>query len=80
MVHAKQTFSSYMLDFYGTEGLYPMGMTADEVLYATVVHVNNVGAQSFEGDSVDRESVRDIVLAQRELNTPVTKVNLEEVR
>ena len=56
-------FSSYMLGFYGKGGLYDIGMTADEVLEGTVMYIQ--AGRPFEGDSLDRESIRDIILANR---------------
>lgn len=56
-------FSTYMLNFYGKGGLYDMNMTADEVLQGTVQYIQS--GREFEGDSVDREAIRDIILANR---------------
>lgn len=56
-------FSSYMMDFYGKGGLYDYGFTADEILQGTVEYIQS--GRDFEGDSVDREAIRDIILANR---------------
>lgn len=66
-------FIDYVLDFYGVAGVYPMGVTRDDVLLATGMRLNqcdwgltNEGGkfkyEGFEGDSIDREAVRDILI------------------
>ena len=59
-------FTGYMLDFYGPAGIYDLGFTAEQInlatqLYKTRLAINYPG-QEFEGDSVDRERVRDIII------------------
>ena len=59
-------FTNYMLEFYGPNGIYDYGFTHEQInlatqLYKTRLSVNYPG-QEFEGDSVDRERVRDIIL------------------
>ena len=59
-------FTNYMLDFYGPNGIYDLGFTHEQInlatqLYKTRLAVNYPG-QEFEGDSVDRERVRDIII------------------
>lgn len=56
-------FYSYVLDFYGPNGIYDIGATEEEVKKATEIVKNDVG-DDFEGDSVDREKVRDVILDQ----------------
>lgn len=61
-----EKFVNYCLDFYGTQGIYRYGFTPEQVesatqLYKTTLSKNYPG-QEFEGDSVDRERVRDIIL------------------
>lgn len=56
-------FHSYVLDFYGPGGIYDFGATEEEVKKATEIVRNEVG-DDFEGDSVDREKVRDVILDQ----------------
>ena len=68
-------FVSYMLDFYGDDGIYNIGMTADEVLEGTLKLVSDYGSgTTFEGDSIDRERVRDIVLEMRKSTTHTHKM------
>jgi len=61
-------FVDYIESFYADGGIYPMGLTRDEALVATGARIglckwNNV---PFEGDTIDREAVRDIVLELRQ--------------
>jgi hypothetical protein len=55
-----------MLEFYGPNGVYDYGFTAEQVNLATRLYKTrlseNYPGQEFEGDSVDRERVRDIIL------------------
>lgn len=67
------SFTRYMLDFYGPEGLYPLGFTATQIALATQLYkcrLPEFGQEEFYGDSVDRERVRDIILEARESVVP----------
>ena len=59
-------FTQYMLDFYGPNGVYDYGFTAEQINLATQLYKcrmeDEFGQTEFEGDSVDRERVRDIIL------------------
>jgi hypothetical protein len=55
-------FYTYVLSFYGPYGLYPMGVTLTDVKAATKIHKKRTNIP-FEGDSHDREQVRDILIA-----------------
>jgi hypothetical protein len=59
-------FTQYMLDFYGPKGIYNYGFTAEQINLATQLYKcrmeDEFGQTEFEGDSVDRERVRDIIL------------------
>lgn len=57
-------FIDYVLSFYGPEGLYPMGVTRDDVAVATGMRIILCRALDIEfgGDTFDRESVRDILI------------------
>jgi hypothetical protein len=60
------SFTKYMLDFYGPEGLYPEGFTATQISLATQLYKCRLPeGTEFYGDSIDRERVRDIILAAR---------------
>jgi len=61
-------FVEYVEDFYGAAStLYPMGATTKMIVAATEKYINKVGtdpevSDSFCGDSLDRERVRDIMM------------------
>lgn len=63
MFDFKAGFNQYMLDFYGKDGVYDYGFTEAEVEKAKQQYIES-GAE-FQGDSLDREKVRDIVLENR---------------
>lgn len=57
-----QEFYTYVRSFYGPQGLYPMGATLRDIKAATDIYLAR-GDANFEGDSMDRENVRDILIA-----------------
>ncbi len=64
-----EDFVSYVLDFYGQRGLYkdffpPDGVTTQEVEAAVAIRKAQ-NDPPFDGDSFDRELVRDIMLAKK---------------
>jgi hypothetical protein len=64
-------FTQYMLDFYGPNGIYPEGFTGAQISLATQLYKCRLPeGQEFLGDSIDRERVRDIILAAREETVP----------
>jgi hypothetical protein len=60
-------FIDYALSFYGPGGVYDLGATRQEVLEAVFLKLTARPDASLNwcGDSVDREDVRDIMLARR---------------
>lgn len=60
-------FVDYVMGFYGTGGIYDIGATRDEVLMATGVRkgICKWTVVKYEGDTIDREAVRDIILDMR---------------
>ena len=54
-------FYSYVLSFYGPNGIYPIDATLDMVMEATAKYLK-FPETDFCGDSFDREHVRDIML------------------
>ena len=60
-------FINYCLSFYGVGGLYDQGRTKEQIAYATtlyldaIAHYDNDAYTWGEGDSLDRERVRDIM-------------------
>ena len=64
-------FTQYMLDFYGPNGIYPLGFTSTQIGLATQLYkCRLLEGEEFLGDSLDRERVRDIILAARENVVP----------
>ena len=58
-------FVQYVRSFYGPGVIYDMGATDVMIIEATLQYINS-GAD-FEGDSFDREHVRDIMIQQYSL-------------
>ena len=63
-------FYNYLLSFYGSYGLYPMDVSLAHVKAATRIHKKRSGI-SFDGDSYDREKVRDILIKDFGYKWPV---------
>jgi len=63
MITNFQEFIDYCLSFYGDAGLYPQGRTREQVAYATLYYLDSCNDQIEwgDGDSLDRERVRDIM-------------------
>ena len=57
-------FIEYCVSFYGPGGIYPLGMSEDEVTKAVRL-LDLIGQEDLELDSIDREKVRDVVLVMR---------------
>ena len=78
-----RAFKNYLLEFYGYNGLYPIaGLTDDELEAAIEKYVamcqdpknfRNWG----DGDSIDRERVRDIILKDGESRFPAGDITLQ---
>ena len=60
-------FINYCLDFYGWNGLYDQGRTKEQIAYATTLYLDAIAHYDSDtytwgnGDSLDRELVRDIM-------------------
>ena len=57
-------FISYVLSFYGVPGIYPENKrTKEQVAYATLMYIDSLTETRTwgDGDSLDRERVRDIM-------------------
>ena len=57
-------FIEYCLNFYGPGGIYPLGMSEDEITKAIRL-LDLIGQKELDLDSIDREKVRDVVLVVR---------------
>jgi hypothetical protein len=58
----KDKFIEYVYSFYGPGGVYDMGATKNEIALATDLHISEGLPDSFCGDSIDRECVRDLII------------------
>ena len=58
-------FVDYVLNFYGHDKIYDIGVTRKEVIKATKIRMI-LKSLPFDGDSFDRELVRDIMISMRE--------------
>jgi len=58
-------FINYCHDFYGENGIYDLGMTKEELWKGLELRLRNHSETPFDGDTVDRELVRDEVLSLR---------------
>ncbi len=61
-------FPDYVMTFYGAGGLYDQNFTLSEIIEAIEVRKDHPNLKNipFDGDSFDRELVRDIVLKKRD--------------
>ncbi len=57
-------FVDYVLSFYGHGEIYDMGVMRDDVLLATGVRLESRKDIEFQGDTLDRELVRDILIVR----------------
>lgn len=62
-------FIDYCLQFYGhgDDALYPYGFHFSEICEGLIKRFQYKPSIDFDGDSVDRELVRDMILEAREL-------------
>ncbi len=63
-------FVDYTLGFYGPDKIYDYGFTREEVDIAAKQYLSSTDVE-FEGDTIDREIVRDMVLSNRKLKTEI---------
>lgn len=65
-------FYDYVLSFYGSNGIYPMGATLKLIKQATSTHIKilKLKGEEFIGDSIDRECVRDLLISKYNLEFP----------
>jgi hypothetical protein len=59
-------FIEYCLDFYGHGGIYDYGFQPWEVVEGTIKRFGYRPSMDFDGDTVDREYVREMVFEIRE--------------
>lgn len=62
MTTNREQFTDYCSSFYGDESsIYQLGFTAEQIRLATDLYC--AAGRDFAGDTVDRENIRDIILA-----------------
>lgn len=68
-------FVDYVESFYGTDGLYWLGfkVTRERIWNAISIHLMRLERErsEFEGDTVDREMVRDLMIKAEKENAYV---------
>lgn len=57
-------FVEYVASFYSEGGIYDIKATKEEIVKATKIRMLFTG-MPFDGDSVDRELVRNVILTMR---------------
>ena len=71
------SFYKYMGDFYGKKGIYPdkkgRDLKVGDINKALSVYLKKFGTSEFEGDTLDRERVRDILIKMRKLDPDYSK-------
>ena len=68
ITNALVEFITYVDDFYNAKsGIYPINGMTDKMVLIAVKKYIATNAKSFCGDSLDRERVRDIILADNNL-------------
>jgi hypothetical protein len=62
-------FVDYVMSFYGSDGIYPMGANRTVIRKATndIIKIARIKGEKFCGDSIDRELVRDLLISKYNL-------------
>jgi len=55
-------FINYVRSFYGPGGIYDMSATDEMIIESTIQYLTSPGIRWCDGDSYDREMVRDIMI------------------
>ena len=78
-------FLDYVLSFYGKDGIYPDNKrTKEQIAYATLMHLDMCASEHVtdytwgNGDSLDRERVRDQVIETRSHNQAFEDLMIRE--
>jgi len=70
-------FYKYMGDFYGKKGIYPdkkgRDLKVGDINKALSVYLKKYSNDTFTGDSIDRERIRDILIKMRKLDPDYSK-------
>jgi len=72
MIHPQNEFIDYVFDFYGQDGIYDMQATKEQIATATNIRLKSLKYVKlpFDGDTIDREIVRDILISEFNLKMP----------
>ena len=72
MKHPQQEFIDYVFDFYGQDGIYDMQATKEQIATATNIRLKSLKYVKlpFDGDSIDREIIREILKEKFNLKFP----------
>ena len=72
MIHPQHEFIDYGFDFYGQDGIYDMQATKEQIATATNIRLKSLKYVKlpFDGDTIDREIVRDILISEFNLKMP----------
>ena len=76
------SFYKYMGDFYGKKGLYPdkkgRDLKVGDINKALSVYLKKYAKDTFTGDSLDRERVRDILIKMKKIDPQYKKQEVKE--
>ena len=76
------SFYQYMGDFYGKKGLYPdkkgRDLKVGDINKALSVYLKKYAKDTFTGDSLDRERVRDILIKMKKIDPQYKKQEVKE--
>ena len=77
------SFYQYMGDFYGKKGLYPdkkgRDLKVGDINKALAVYLKKYSKDTFTGDSLDRERVRDILIKMKKIDPQYKKQEVQEL-
>ena len=70
-----EDFINYVYGFYGKGKIYDMNATKEQVVLATMIRLDKPRHKKFpfNGDSADREIVRDILINEFNLKFPMER-------
>ena len=78
------SFYQYMGDFYGKKGMYPdkkgRDLKVGDINKALSVYLKKYSKDTFTGDSLDRERVRDILIKMKKIDPQYKKQEVKENR
>ena len=76
------SFYQYMGDFYGKKGIYPdkkgRDLKVGDINKALSIYLKKYAKDTFTGDSLDRERVRDILIKMKKIDPQYKKQEVKE--